>query len=347
MKAAYINQTGPPENIIVGDLPTPEPTGNQVLVRVAAAALNPVDTYIRGGTMQDGHPAAVHRRLRPGRRRREASGPRRSDSSGRSRVGHQPGPARPARHVRRVRGRRRRAGCIRRPTASATTRPPPARWSASPPTWAWCATPSCKPAKRCSSTAAPAASARWSCKWPRPSARASSPPPAATRKSPSCRELGADAAINYKTEDVAARVKEFAPDGVNVWWETLREPNFDTTVPLLAAARPDDPHGRPRRPADVSRRPVLREGLPPLRLRDVQRHARRAARRRRRHQPLARRRQDQAAHRPHHAARPGRRRPQAGRHRRRQHGISAERVRQLEREALQKLRRLGDPDLAA
>ena len=29
------------------------------------------------------------------------------------------------------------------------------------------------------------------------------------------------------------------------------------------------------------------------------------------------------------------------------HGISAERVRQLEREALQKLRRLADPDLAA
>jgi RNA polymerase sigma factor (sigma-70 family) len=29
------------------------------------------------------------------------------------------------------------------------------------------------------------------------------------------------------------------------------------------------------------------------------------------------------------------------------HGISAERVRQLEREALHKLRRIGDPDLAA
>ena len=29
------------------------------------------------------------------------------------------------------------------------------------------------------------------------------------------------------------------------------------------------------------------------------------------------------------------------------HGISAERVRQLEREALQKLRTFGDPDLAA
>src|SRR5205814_5748984 len=49
-----------------------------------------------------------------------------------------------------------------------------------------------------------------------------------------CRALGADLAINYKTDDVAARIKEFAPGGVNVWWETLREPNFERTVPLLA-----------------------------------------------------------------------------------------------------------------
>jgi NADPH2:quinone reductase len=49
-----------------------------------------------------------------------------------------------------------------------------------------------------------------------------------------CRRLGADAAINYKTENIAARVKEFAPGGVHVWWETLREPNFDQTVDLLA-----------------------------------------------------------------------------------------------------------------
>jgi NADPH2:quinone reductase len=49
-----------------------------------------------------------------------------------------------------------------------------------------------------------------------------------------CQSLGADLAINYKTQDVDARIKEFAPDGVNVWWETLREPNFERTVPLLA-----------------------------------------------------------------------------------------------------------------
>lgn len=49
-----------------------------------------------------------------------------------------------------------------------------------------------------------------------------------------CRELGADLVLNYKTQDVDAAVREFAPSGVNVWWETLREPNFERTIPLLA-----------------------------------------------------------------------------------------------------------------
>jgi NADPH2:quinone reductase len=50
-----------------------------------------------------------------------------------------------------------------------------------------------------------------------------------------CRELGADLAVDYKTEDVDARIKQFAPQGVNLWWETLREPNFDRTIGLLAS----------------------------------------------------------------------------------------------------------------
>src|SRR5205085_5488218 len=49
-----------------------------------------------------------------------------------------------------------------------------------------------------------------------------------------CHQLGADLAINYKTDEVDARVKQFAPAGVNVWWETLREPDFQRTVDLLA-----------------------------------------------------------------------------------------------------------------
>src|SRR6185295_17911376 len=49
-----------------------------------------------------------------------------------------------------------------------------------------------------------------------------------------CRDLGADLAINYKTQNVDAVIREFAPNGVNVWWETLREPDFERTIPLLA-----------------------------------------------------------------------------------------------------------------
>src|SRR5689334_16056003 len=49
MKAAYIEQPGPPDNIIYGDLPQPKVQPREVLVKVAAVAVNPIDTYIRNG----------------------------------------------------------------------------------------------------------------------------------------------------------------------------------------------------------------------------------------------------------------------------------------------------------
>jgi len=49
-----------------------------------------------------------------------------------------------------------------------------------------------------------------------------------------CRKLGADLALNYKTQDVDGAIREFAPNGVNVWWETLREPSFERAIPLLS-----------------------------------------------------------------------------------------------------------------
>src|SRR5688572_33385779 len=52
MKAAFIRQTGPPEVIEFGDLPKPAVQENQVLVRVGAVAVNPIDTYIRGGLIK-------------------------------------------------------------------------------------------------------------------------------------------------------------------------------------------------------------------------------------------------------------------------------------------------------
>jgi NADPH2:quinone reductase len=51
MKAAFIETTGTPDQIRVGDLPTPVPGAGEVRVRVTAAALNPIDLYVRAGTV--------------------------------------------------------------------------------------------------------------------------------------------------------------------------------------------------------------------------------------------------------------------------------------------------------
>ncbi len=49
MKAAFIRQTGSPDVIEFADLPTPEPGPTEVLVKIGAVAVNPIDTYIRAG----------------------------------------------------------------------------------------------------------------------------------------------------------------------------------------------------------------------------------------------------------------------------------------------------------
>jgi NADPH2:quinone reductase len=54
-----------------------------------------------------------------------------------------------------------------------------------------------------------------------------------TEKIRRCLELGADRAVNYKTEDVAAAIRDFAPQGVDVYWDTTHEPDFERSVPLL------------------------------------------------------------------------------------------------------------------
>lgn len=52
MKAAYIEQVGPPENIQYGELPMPAIGRRDVLVKVEAVAVNAVDTYIRSGNVK-------------------------------------------------------------------------------------------------------------------------------------------------------------------------------------------------------------------------------------------------------------------------------------------------------
>jgi len=69
-----------------------------------------------------------------------------------------------------------------------------------------------------------------------------------------CRAFGADLALNYKTQDVDAEIKRFAPRGVDLWWETLREPNFERTISLLSL------HGRMVVMAGRDARPVFPVG---------------------------------------------------------------------------------------
>jgi NADPH2:quinone reductase len=51
MRAAFIRRLGPPGVIEVGHLPDPEPGPHEVVVRVAACAVNPIDTAIRSGAI--------------------------------------------------------------------------------------------------------------------------------------------------------------------------------------------------------------------------------------------------------------------------------------------------------
>lgn len=52
MKAAFFTSTGGPETITVGEFPKPVPGKGQVLVRMEAVSVNPIDTYIRAGNVK-------------------------------------------------------------------------------------------------------------------------------------------------------------------------------------------------------------------------------------------------------------------------------------------------------
>ncbi|MBK9155303.1 MAG: NADPH:quinone reductase [Chloracidobacterium sp.] len=49
MKAIIVREYGEPEVMKVEEVETPEPSGTQVLVKIEAAGVNPVDTYLRTG----------------------------------------------------------------------------------------------------------------------------------------------------------------------------------------------------------------------------------------------------------------------------------------------------------
>jgi NADPH2:quinone reductase len=233
MKAAYIEQTGPPECIKYGELPRPELTDTQVLVRVVAGAVNPIDTYIRNGANYWALPrpyivgcdlAGVVESVGPRVKRFE--------------VGD------------RVWGSNQ--GLLGRQGTFAE----------------YCAVDECwlypLPAGVEDQTAASLAlvgiTAHLGLFREAQLQRGQSvfvhggsggvgsvviqmakavgarvlTTGGSDAKVARCRELGADMAVNYRTEKVAQAVQAFAPAGVDLFWETLREPDFDAIVSYLA-----------------------------------------------------------------------------------------------------------------
>jgi NADPH:quinone reductase-like Zn-dependent oxidoreductase len=56
MKAAVLHAYGGPEELKYEEFPDPVPGPGEVLIRVAAASINPVDTYFRSGARKDSEP---------------------------------------------------------------------------------------------------------------------------------------------------------------------------------------------------------------------------------------------------------------------------------------------------
>ena len=233
MKAATIEKTGPPESIKYGDFPDPQPKGAEVLVAVKAVAVNPVDTYIRAGTIPMPIPLPfvvgcdiAGEVIATGPQARHFKKGNRVWGSNQGLLGRQGTFAELAAvdecwlyptpdgvdddtvaavalvgltaHLGLVRDARLKAGETLFVNGGA----------------GGVGSMVVQMAKALSARVITTVGS--------------------SEKADYVRQLGADVVIDYKRQDVAAEVRKAAPEGVNVWWETLRDPDFERTVPLLA-----------------------------------------------------------------------------------------------------------------
>jgi NADPH2:quinone reductase len=233
MKAAFITETGPPDVIRHGELPDPVPGPREALVRVRACAINPIDTYIRSGAvaMQLPSPFVVG-----------------CDLAGEVvAVGAEVASLRPG---MRVWGSNQ--GLLGRQGTFAELAAVDERWLY--PTPAGVADREAAAAALVSITAhlglvSHAALAAGETLFVNGGsggvgtavvqiARALGARVLATAGTEAKRAallgLGAEAVFDYRRADLVDAVRAAAPQGVNVYWETQREPAFDQAVAMLA-----------------------------------------------------------------------------------------------------------------
>ena len=253
MKAAFITECGPAQNIQYGEIDKPSVTGSQVLVKVGAVSLNPVDTYIRNGAnyWELPNPFVVGCDLAG---TVDAIG----DEVTRFQVGD------------RVWGTNQ--GLLGRQGTFAEYCSVDQEWLYGTPDDV-----SDNDAAACSLVGVTAhlglfRDARIQAgetifvhggtggvgAMVLQMAKAAGARVIATagseEKAERCRQLGADVVINYKTENELEAILAAAPEGVDVFWETLREPNLEDIVSVMKErgrivimagrdARPDFPVG--------------------------------------------------------------------------------------------------------
>jgi len=250
MKAAYIEQTGPPSVIQYGDLPTPEVGPNQVLVKVGAAALNPVDTYIRNGANYWDLPmpfitgsdvAGTVEKVGPGASKFGVGD--RVWATNQGLVGRQgtfaefcaidehwlyPTPE-------NVTDEEAAACALVGVTAQLGLGEMNARL---------------KPGETIFVHGGSGGVGSMVVQMAKAIRATVLTTAGSGEKAAKCKELGADHVFLYKTEDVQSKVLEVCPKGVNVIWETIREPDFDFLTAIAAErARVVLMAGRDARPA--------------------------------------------------------------------------------------------------
>ncbi len=233
MKAAYIRETGSPDCIVYGELPQPTPVGSEVLVRIGAVSVNPIDTYIRNGAnyWELPSPFILGCDLAG---EVVALGPK----AGRFQIGD------------RVWGTNQ--GLVGRQGTFA-------EYCAVDECWLYPTPPHVEDmtAAACALVGITAHLGLFRAAKLQSGetilvnggsggvgamvvqmAKAVGAKVLATGGSDDkvaiCRKLGADVAVNYKTEALDDVLRDFAPDGVNVFWETRREPDFDRAIQWMS-----------------------------------------------------------------------------------------------------------------
>lgn len=254
MKAAFFETTGSPDVIRVGDLPRPTPQQGEVLVKVRAAALNPIDLYIRSGTITMTLPkpfipgcdlAGVVEAVGPGAQRFKVGDQVWGSNQGL--LGRQGTLAEYAAvHEDWLYPLPERVGAEQAAAASLVGITAhlglfrDARLQAGETVFV---------------NGGTGGVGSMVVQLTKAIGGKVITTVGSAEKAEQCRRWGADCVLNYKTDDVPARIKDFTGSkGVNVWYETQREPDFDRMVELLA------PRGRMVIMAGRTARPVFPVG---------------------------------------------------------------------------------------